>query len=538
MKFNKFLMAVSTAALVLGLSVGSMAAAPQMAKSQVLKYNLGAEPEVLDPAKSTGITESVIQYNVFEGLVRLDARNNPVPAVAESWTVSKDGLTYTFKIRKNAKWSDGSAVTANDFEYAWKRLLNPTTASEYAYQAYYLKNGEAYNTGKITDANQVGVKAKDAHTLVATLQSPTSYFLPLLAHTSLLPVKKSIAEGNAKWANDPKTFIGNGPFKMTKWEHNAAIDLVPNPNYWNKKAVKLSKIAVTLVDNPTTELTMFETNQIDFGDNPPTTEMARLKKEGKVKIGAYIGTYYYSFNVKDPVLKNANVRKALTLAIDRQKIVDFITQGGQEPAMAFVPGGMSDIKKTDDFREVGGSYFKDANFKTAKELLAKAGYPDGKGFPTLSILYNTSENHKKLAEAVQEMWKKNLGINVTLRNEEWGVYLTSKDTLNYQVARAGWIGDYPDAMTFMDMFVTDGGNNDTGWSNKKYDELIAKAKSSSDPKVRIKAMHDAEKILMNAYPIAPIYFYTRPYLLKPWVHDVLRSSLGYVEFTKAWISKH
>lgn len=538
MRLVKFVTLLSAAAVSMSVAFTAFAA-PEMAKTQVLKYNLGAEPATLDPHLSTGIPESVCEYNIYEGLVRLDEKNNPVPAAAESWTVSDDGLTYTFKIRKGAKWSDGAAVTANDFEYAWKRLLDPATASEYAYQGYYLKNGEEFNAGKIKDSSKVGVDAKDAQTLVATLGAPCPYFLSLLAHTSLLPVKKASVDANPTgWAVKGTSIVGNGPFKITKWEHNSKITMVPNEKYWDAKAVKLDTLEVYLIDNQNTELTMFETGELDLGDNPPASEMARLKKEGKVKIGAYIGTYYYMFNTKRAPYNDVKVRLALNAAIEREKITEFIMKGGQIPAEAYVPGGIADAKKGTDFREVGGSYYKDGNIALGRKLLADAGFKDGKGFPETEILYNTSANHKKIAEAIQEFWKKNLSIKVSLKNEEWQVYLDTRNALKYDVARAGWIGDYPDPMTFLDMWTTGNGNNDTGWSNKAYDKLIDECKSAISTTLRVKKMHEAEAILMAEMPIIPIYFYTRPYTQKPWVQDVLKSSLGYVDFTSSWISKH
>lgn len=537
MKLTRIAATLTVAALALGLSFAAYAAA-EPAKSQILKYNLGAEPATLDPHLSTGIPESTVEYNVFEGLTRYDEANNPVPACAESWSISKDGLTYTFKIRKGAKWSDGSPVTADDFVYAWQRLLDPKTASEYAYQGYYIKNGEAINSGKVKDLDKLGAVAKDANTLVVTLESPTGYFLGVLAHTSMLPVKKAAVEKGEGWATKPATLIGNGAFKLKSWEHNSALTLVPNPEYWNAKSIKLDQVDVTLIDSQNTALTMFETDQIDYTDNIPVAEMGRLRKEGKVKIGSYIGTYYYMFNTKKAPFSDVKVRKAFAYAIDRGAITEFITKGGQLPAMAFVPGGMADAKKGADFRAVGGTYFKDNDVAAAKKLLKSAGFEGGKGLPPISILYNTSESHKKIAEAVQELWKKNLGAAVTLKNQEWQVYLDSRNAGAFEVARAGWIGDYPDPMTFLDMWTTGNGNNDTGWGNKRYDKLIDQAKSTADQATRVKAMHEAEDILMAEMPVMPIYFYTLPYLQKPWVQDLLKSSLGYTDFDGAWISKH
>lgn len=521
--------------LALMLATGTaLAAAPKMAKEQVLRHNVGTEPEKLDPALSTGLPEMTVQLQAFEGLTRLSKDGKPVPGVAKSWEIKDNGTRYIFHLRTTAKWSNGASLTASDFEYAWKRLLKPATAAEYAYQAYYIKNGEAYNTKKLTDPNQVGVKALDKYTLEVKLESATPYFLSITSFQALFPVyRPAVEKYGDKWATKPETYIGNGPFKMVKWVHNNQIEFVKNPYYWDAANVKLNKLIFTLVDSEKTELTMWETGQIDSTNGAPASDIPRLKKEGKLHIGDDLGNYYYMFNTKIKPLDDARVRKALSLAIDRKLIVENVTRAEQVPALAFVPYGMPDVKSGADFRRTAGNYFKE-DVAAAKKLLADAGYPDGKGFPTLNILYNTSDNHKRIAEAIQEFWKKNLGINVNLTNQEWGVYLESRDQGKFDIARAGWASDYVDAMSFVDMWVTNGGNNDTFWSNKEYDRLVDVAKSTSDPAKRIKAMHDAEKILMDEMPVMPIYFTTRPYLESTVAQGVIHTALGYVDFKSAW----
>ncbi|RPJ20414.1 MAG: peptide ABC transporter substrate-binding protein, partial [Planctomycetaceae bacterium] len=408
-------------ALVVAMAVPGLTAttaAPVLAKEQIVRFNSGAEPQYLDPNKSTGVPEGHVQMALFEGLTRLDAKEQPVPGIASKWVFSNGGKTITFTLRP-AKWSDGSALTAYDFEYTWKRALSPELASEYAYQLFYLKNGAAYNSGK-AKAEDVGVKAVNAITLKVDLEAPCSYFLSLCAFHTLYPVKKAIVEKypNDKWTLDPKTMVTNGPFKMTAWKHNSYIDVVKNPYYWDAVHVKLEKIRFTLVENESTILTMFDTGVIDMTDTVPVAEIDRLRKEGILRIAPYLGTYYYMFNVTKAPLDNPKVRKALAMAIDRNAIVTNITKAGQLPAMAYVPGGVPDVPGAKgDFRTMGGAaYFKDNDVETANKLLAEAGYPDGQGFPAIEILYNTTEAHKKIAEAIQEMWKKNLGISVTLTN--------------------------------------------------------------------------------------------------------------------------
>jgi len=508
------------------------------AKEQTLTMNLGvAEPETLDPAKSTGVAESTILLNLHEGLTRLDKDGKPTPGIAETWDISEDAKTYTFHLR-DAEWNNGDPITAHDFEWSWKRALAPETAAEYAYQLWYIKNGQAYTEGTAT-ADDVGVKAIDDRTLQVELNAPTGYFLSLCAFPTLLPVHRATVEANPdKWFMDPATYVSAGPYKMATWDHNSQVVLEKSEKYWDAKKVKLEKIVVTLIDSQITELTMFETGEIDFGDNPPPAEFPRLKDEGILAISPYLGCYYYMLNVNVKPLDDVRVRKALSLAMDRTVITE-ITAGGELPATGYVPGGIPDIGEGSDFRKAGNQYTQaTAQIAEAQQLLADAGYPNGEGFPALSILYNTNEQHKTIAEALQEMWKQNLGIDVNLTNQEWGVYLESRNTGDYDIARAGWIGDYVDPMTFLDMWVTGGGNNDTNWGNPEYDGLISIALNSSDQAERVAAMHQAEDILMEEMPIIPIYHYTRPYLLKPWVKDMIRLVTGHIDLKYAYIESH
>jgi oligopeptide transport system substrate-binding protein len=342
------------------------------------------------------------------------------------------------------------------------------------------------------------------------------------------------------WFTKPDTYVGNGPFKMAKWDHNSKLELVKNANYWDAKNVKLEKITLALVDSNVTQEAMFETNQLDVLDDIPLPSTERWKKDKGFESTPYIGTYYYIVNTNH--IKDKRARQALYLAIDRQTLVDKVTKQGQLPAYSFTPPGFPDpSKKGADYRKVGGDFLTTGDFKKdvekAKKLLAEAGYPDGKGL-SVSILYNTSESHKRIAEYIQQQWKTNLGIDAKLNQQEWQVYLDTRDGDNFDVARAGWIGDYVHPMTFMDMHVTGGGNNDSKWGSKKYDELIDLAKNTGDPKAAFKAMHQAEDILMDELPVIPLYFYTELHVFKPWVKDLSVSSLGFWNFKGASIEKH
>lgn len=499
-----------------------------------VRFGQLSEPETLDPRKATGQPEMQFLLQMYEGLTAYDANNNAIPATAEKWDVSADGLKYTFHIRKNVKWSNGDLVTAADFEYAWKTLLSPELASRYAEILFYIKNGEAYNSGKV-DAAAVGVKALDENTLEVTLEAPTPFFPQLTACFSYFPVHKKTVEAKPEWASNPETIISNGPFTLTTWSHNEKAVFKKNDNYWDADKVKSQKLEFSIVESNTTRVSLFENDQIDLTLDPPPSDVQRLLQEKKAEIFPYLGTYYYSFEVEKPPFNDPKVRKALTLAIDRSAIVNQVTKANQLPACAFVPLGIPDLEKGSDFRKTGGDYFKDNDIETAKRLLAEAGYPDGKGLPPIVLTYNTHEGHKAIAEAIQEMWKKNLGLEAQLTNQEWKVFIKTCAAGDFQIARGGWSGDFPDPMTFLSLFVSMNGNNHPHWKNLKYDQLINQAKNTSNQAARLQILHDAESVLMEEMPVLPIYFYTMTYLIKPNVKGFVHTTTDYIYFKEAYI---
>ena len=534
MNWKKSLLSILLILLSSSLLTGCLTA--QKSSKSVLRYSAGAEPQTLDPRKSTGLPEANIEAQIFEGLTSIGPNGQIVPAVAEHWTISSDGMHYQFFLRKNARWSNGDPVTARDFEYAWKSALNPALASEYAYQLYYIKNGEAYNKGQVIET-QLGVKAIDDYTLEITLEQPTAYFLSLLAFHTYYPVHSQTVQNDERWASSPKTLIGNGPFKVTNWIHNSKIEFSRNDFYWDVNRVKLKGLEFILTESSTAELAMFENKQVDIGENIPVSEYPRLLNTGVLKINPFLGTYFFCFNTAKPPLDDPKIRKALSLAINREAIIQHVSKGGQKAALAWVPYGLADASENADFRLVGGNYLQDSDIDTARRLLAESGYPEGRGLPVITLLYNTNEMHKAIAEAVQEMWKKNLGLSVNLTNQEWKVFLNSRHKGDYQIARHGWIGDYADPMTFIDMFTSDSGNNDAQYNNPEYDRLVKIAKNSSDPVLRIQTMHAAEKLLFDDAVIAPVYFYTRPILIRPSIKGVVHSVLGIIYFKEAYIEQ-
>lgn len=534
MNWKRFVCLTLLLLLAVLLSAGCLTATGRKGTEKTIRYSAGAEPQTLDPRKSTGSVESAVEAQLFEGLTALDNNGQPVPAVAERWNISSDGLQYTFYLKSNARWSNGDAVTAHDFAYAWMTALSPELASEYAYQLYYIKNGEAFSKGE-AGPDALGIRVLDDRTLEVTLEYPTAYFLSLLSFHTYYPVHKTTVAANPKWAAEPHTLISNGPFKITGWIHNSHISFSKNEFYWDAAKVKLSKLEFILTESSATEMAMFDNNQIDIGDNPPTHELPRLRRENQLTITPYLGTYYYSFNVSQAPFDNSNVRKAFSLAIDREAIIKNITKGEQQVAQAWIPYGLSDAVPGQDFRQVGGNYIPNLDVDEAKRLLAQAGYPDGKGFPQVTLIYNTSEAHKAIAEAVQEMWRNHLGVTVNLANQEWKVFLDNRHKGFYQVARHGWVGDYADPMTFLDMFTSDSGNNNSQYRNPAYDRLIRTAKAELDQQARMKVMHDAETMLFDDSVLAPLYYYTKIMMVKPNIKGYTRSVLGTLYFKEAYI---
>jgi len=527
---------------------GKKEASSEKEAEQVLVFNLSSEPKTVDPQLNSATDGGIVINNTFEGLMRMNDEGMPVPATAESYEVSEDGKVYTFHIRENAKWSDGQPVKAGDFEYAWKRALDPAVASEYSFQLYYIEGAQEYFEGNAS-ADDVAVKAIDDKTLEVTLVGPTPYFLALTTFYTYMPVREDVvAKKPEGWAKDTSIAVSNGPFIIGEYAPSSKIVLVPNENYWNKESVKLDKIVFEEIVDQTTALTAYENGEIDVLNVVPQQDIPRLQLEDPTfSIAPYLGTYYYIFNVDKEPTDDVNVRKALTYAIDRKAITEQVAKGGQLPATGFVPTGLFDSEGR-DFRATAGDFdiSVNADIEKAKEYLAKAGYPNGEGFPKLTVVYNTSEGHKAIAEAVQEMWKKNLGIDVELMNQEWAVFQDTRHVGNFEIARAGWIGDYADPMTFLDLWTSYSGNNDAQWkwttdekkfaSNKEYDALIEKSKVSQGTE-RDELLYKAEKILMDEMVTMPIYYYTGTIMVKEHVAGWERDILGTWYFGNTEIQK-
>ena len=484
-------------------------------RERILHLGNGAEPQGLDPQTSKGVGEHHIIMALLEGLVTEDPKDlHPVPGVAERWDISPDGLVYTFHLRHNARWSSGDPVTARDFLRSYQRILTRSLAAEYASAHYVVKNAEAYHSGTLTNFHEVGYKALDDHTFEITLHHATPYLLAAMNHTSWFPVHlptvekhgPAYARGN-RWTR-VENFVGNGPFVLARWHLNYVIQLQRSPTYWDATNVWLNQIHFHPIESADTEERAFRAGQLHVTEYmlPQKIAVYRRERPDCLQINPYLSTYFYRINTTKPPLNDRRVRRALAMAIDRQSIVDNVSRGGQRPAFHLTPPDTAGYTARARLTE---------NLEAARKLLADAGYPEGRGLPPIEILYNTQETHRSLAEAIQQMWKKNLGVEARLLNQEWKVYLSAQRTLNYQVARAGWTGDYPDPNTFLETFTTGSGNNETGWSNPEYDRLVAEAGRTGDPSARYELFQQAEALLMEDMPILPIYFYTRVRLQRP-----------------------
>ena len=463
----------------------------------------GAEPELLDPALITAQATSRVAYALFEGLVIFDQEAKVQPGVAEGWDVSPDFLEYTFHLRPNACWSNGESVTSADFVYAWRRALLPETGAEYASQFYPIANAEAFNTGKITDFNEVGVAAPDSHTLRVRLRHPTPYFLDLCAFSTFLPVHRATVEAHADWASKPAHFLGNGPYLLKEWRLFDRVRLVKNTRFWNASEVALESIDVLPAARPNTAFNLYATGAADLMLDKglaPTPLLGELRKRPDFHSDPFLATYFVRFNAKRAPFSDSRVRRAISLAVDRRGLVEKITRGGEPPADSFVPPG------TGGYEPPVGVPRDPA---AARRLLAEAGFPGGVGFPVVRYLYKgDSDLDRDIAVEIQGALQRELGIQMLLQPQEWTVYLALQGALDYDLCRSSWVADYNDPNTFLNMFVTGDGNNRTGWGNAGYDALIAAAAAEPEPARRFEYFQKAERILVtDEAAVCPLYFY-------------------------------
>jgi oligopeptide transport system substrate-binding protein len=575
--------------VLVGLFVGGMVWAVAVGRLPPADFTFtnGDEIKTVDPALVTGQPEGRIIWALFEGLCRWHPETlEPLPGMAESWEVSADKRTYTFSIRPEALWSDGTAVTAEDFAWSWRRFLHPGTASEYAKELWYIEGAKKFTTrdlapgdpveielherapgvppfaeGKIVrgrlvaidqeegedvyrveidgrarrfrmsespggedvcrwvlyDFRHVGIRVPDERTLEVRLRHPVPYFVGLMGFYPMFPVNRRCVEtyGFPAWTK-PENIVNNGAFRLKFRRIRDRIRLVRSETYWNRENVHLRTVDALAVKSNTTVLNLYMTGQADWITAVPTEVVPELlaRPQGDFHPAPLLSNYYYLVNTTRPPLDDSRVRRALSLAMDRREIVEKLTRGGQAPAMSFVPDALSDY--VDYAPAHCGEYDPDE----ARRLLAEAGFPGGRGCPKVEILYNAMESHRAIAELIMSQWKRTLGIDVGLVQQEWTAYLSARRRKEYQVARAGWIGDYVDPNTFLDLFVSDNPQNQSGWSNPEYDRLIEAAQHEADDQRRMELFRRAEGLLLAEMPAIPIYFSVSQSMVRPYVRGL------------------
>ncbi len=504
-------------------------------RTQTLHRGMGPALADLDPHLATGTTDYNVLSSLFEGLVGEDPVDlRPVPGVASHWTTSPDGLTYTFHVRDTAKWSNGDPLTASDFVASWERALTPSLGADYANLLFVLAGAEAFHKGQTLDFSTVGVRALDPLTLEVRLAYPAPYFLSLLQHWMWYPVHlpsiRAVGSPTSRstgWAR-PKTMVCNGPFILAAWPRGERIEVTKNPLYWDAATVRLNAIHFHPFEGVDTEERAFRSGQIHLTDALPISKIPSYRSEAPdlLRIDPYLGTYFFRFNTTRPLLDQTKVRQALTLAIDRQSIVEQVLRGGQIPSAAFTPDG------TGGYTPPSGLT---TDFARARELLAEAGYPDGQGVPPLELLFNTSENHRLVAEALQAMWRRELGLTVELRNMENKTVLNSRRVGDFSILRSVWIADYADPTSFLDIWRSDSGNNYTGWANPSYDQLLDEASLTIDAPARFGLLQKAEKLLLEDAPILPLYTFTHVFVKRPEVRGWHPTLLDHHPYKHVWL---
>ena len=487
----------------------------ELAKEQVFRKNNGAEPGTLDPHRAEGVPASNILRDLFEGLVVELPNGEYIPGIAESWTVSEDSKRYVFKIRKNAKWSNGDAFTAYDYVYSFKRSVDPKTLSNYSSMLYPIKNARAIVMGEASP-EQLGVYSEDENTLVVELEKPTPYFLSLLTHSTTYPVHRESIEKLGKLFTRPGNLVSNGAFKLEEWRVQSHIKIIKNEQYWDNENTTLEATYYYSLDDANSALKRYRANELDFTDTIPLEQLTLIKNRmaDEYRVAPYFGSYYYGFNnTKAPFKNNPKLRTALNMAIDRDILVNIVIGAGQIPAYSFVPP----VKTFQPIEPEWSTWSKEKREAEALRLYQEAGYSKDKPLE-VEILYNTSENHKKVALAVAAMWKQALGAKTILRNQEWKVFLDTRRMQNEtQIFRAGWIGDYDDPYTFSQMLHAENEMNHPGYDSEEYNRLVDLAATKNAGEDRLNDLRAAERVLTKDLPIIPLYFYVSQHMIKPWV---------------------
>ena len=496
------------------LTILLLAATSGAQAENVLRRSNDAEPASMDPQLAQGMPEMHILRDMFVGLIDEDAGAHLIPGVAEKWDVSEDGKTYTFHLRDNT-WSDGTPVTAGDFVYAWRRGVDPAVGSKYSFFLYPVKNAKEIVEGK-QPLDALGVSAPDDKTLVVELNNPTPYFTGLLINAVTYPVPRHIVEKHGKEWTRAEHIAGNGAYKMREWKPQSRIVLEKSPDYYGAQDVQLDKVIYYVSEDKNAELQRYRAGELDWTADVPNDQIKWLQENlsDELHIYNYLGTFYFGYNLTKPPFKdNPKLREALSLVIDRERIVKNITASGEKPAYGFVVPGISGYAP---YQPEYAAWDRQKRVEKAKALYAEAGY--NKENPLrVELLYNTNDNNKKIAIAVASLWKDALGVETSLINKEWKAYLNDRREYNTQVFRGSWMGDYDDANTFLDLFVSGGGSNTIGLNDAEYDKLIAAAASETDRDKRAAILQQAEKRLIDSHALIPVYYFVSKHLIKPYV---------------------
>ena len=503
-------------------------------REQILYLGNGADPRDLDPQIDVAYNDYNVLIALFEGLTVIDeATSQPIPGIAEKWDISPDGLTYTFHLR-DAQWSNGDPVTAGDFVFTAHRLLEPKLASENSYLAYPIAGAKEYNEKKLTDFNQVGVHALDPKTLRITLAQPTPYFLAMLTHQAWFPVEEKTVtrfgdpfSRNTGWTKIGN-FVGNGAYTIESWAPDQRLVVKKNPRYWDAANTKLEKVVFYPIADETTEEANFRAGQmhITYDVLPNRIDHYRHEHPDQIRIDPFLETFFLRFNVTQKPFDDKRVRQALARAIDREAIANSVMRGSRLPAYSFTPpntAGYNCSAKTP------------TDYDAARKLLAEAGFPQGRGFPHVDVEMNSDPINTVVLEAIQQTWRKELGIEVGLTQTEFRVYADDMHRLAFKILRSRWVADYNDPSNFIEMFVTNSPNNNSGWSNAEYDRLVDQANHELDQTKRFQTLDRAETLLLDEAPIAPVFFGTRTFLIDPHVKGWVPSLLGIHRYQKVWL---
>ncbi len=504
-------------------------------EGSVIHVQVGPSPETIDPALNSTVDGSNMIIHAFEGLLKFDRDNNIVAACAEKWEQSEDGLTWTFHLRDGLKWSDGSDLTADDFVYTWRRVADPETAAPYGYDLLNVVKGFAEASAPNGDVTKLGVSAPDSKTFVVSLTSPCIYFDKIAAFAVLVPVQKAaIEQAGDSWATSPKTYVSNGPYYMTEFTDGAQIVFKKNPYYWDVENVTFDTIVWHLIEDSNTSYTAYKQNEVQLIKDVPTEEIPSLSGNSEFYVEPLMGTYYVTFNIKKAPFNDKRVREALSLAIDRKHVAMTIMQGTYSPAKNFVGPGVSGATPGSSYEEETtkkyGDHFNIGNYEAdlarAKQLLAEAGYPNGKGFPSFEYLTNDTSYHKAVAEYLQAAWAE-LGLTMTVNIQEWKTVSADRRAGNFDVARNGWVYDWDDPSNMINLLETNNGNNDGKYSSAEFDKFVKLARETTDVAKHYEYLHEAEQVLLKDAAMAPIAYYNEFWLQKSNLKGTWHSPYGY-----------